>query len=77
MVLISSPAAPAAGLMRLLPAPAGDPGQDLPGMDDRELLALAASLPPVKRPAGSSAGPARQPLPGPGAVVRKAVLGYA
>ena len=46
MVLISSPAAPAAGLMCLLPAPAVDPGQDLPGMDDRELLALAASLPP-------------------------------
>jgi RNA polymerase sigma-B factor len=46
MALISSPAAPAAGLMWLLPAPAGDPGQDLAGMDDRELLALAASLPP-------------------------------
>ena len=45
MVSISSPAAPAAELMRVLPAPAGDPGQDLPGMDDRELLAIAASLP--------------------------------
>jgi RNA polymerase sigma-B factor len=45
MALISSPAAPAAELMRVLPAPAADPGPDLPGMDDRELLALAASLP--------------------------------
>ncbi len=46
MALASSPPAPAAELMRVLPAPAGDPGQDLLGMDDRELLAIAASLPP-------------------------------
>jgi len=45
MVFTSSPAAPAAELRRVLPAP-GDPGQDLPGMADRELLAIAASLPP-------------------------------
>ncbi len=45
MAVISSPAASAAELMPVLPAPAAEPRQDLPGLDDRELLALAASLP--------------------------------
>jgi hypothetical protein len=45
MALMSVPPAPAAELTRLPPAPAGHPGQGLPAMDDRQLLALSASLP--------------------------------
>jgi RNA polymerase sigma-B factor len=45
VAVISSPVASAAKHMRVLSAPAAEPGRDLPGLDDRELLALAASLP--------------------------------
>ena len=45
MAVISSPAAPAAEFIRILPDQAVGPGRDLPRLDDRELLALAASLP--------------------------------
>ena len=45
MAVISSPAAPAAEFIRILPGQAAEPGRDLPGLDDRELLALVASLP--------------------------------
>ncbi len=45
MAVISARAAPAPGSMLVMPALAGEVRQDLSGLDDRELLALASSLP--------------------------------
>jgi DNA-directed RNA polymerase specialized sigma subunit len=45
MAIISSPAVPAAEPMQAMPAPSGQIPEDLSELDDRELLALATSLP--------------------------------